>query len=228
VARDNLSSTFSDSAANFNLGYLDAFDPMLDWGYSEFDVRHRGVVSGIWAVPMGRSSTGIAKALLADWQLNFIVNASTGSPFTLWDCSNGLALCMRAEDPIGISRNATDAKATGNPNEYSLLDLSDIVPFAGGYINPKTGNSDFGPYPKDMTERDAFRGPANWNVDMGVSKRIRFGSRYAMQSRFEAYNVFNHANMYVWASSADISSVTEITGYKDGNRRLQLAAKFEF
>ncbi len=32
-AKDNLSSTFSDSGSNdFNLGYLDAFDPMLDYG----------------------------------------------------------------------------------------------------------------------------------------------------------------------------------------------------
>lgn len=227
-AKDNLSSTFSDSAANYNLGYLDAFDPMLDWGYAEFDVRHRGVVSGIWNVPLARNSTGLVKALLADWQLNFILSARSGSPFTLWDCTNGLALCSRALDPVGINKNTGSGTATGNPNEYSLLDLSKLVPYAGGYINPKTGNSDFGPYPKEMTERDAFRGPGFWNVDLGLSKRFRVGNRYAVQLRAEAYNVFNHANMFVWASAADISSVTEITGYKDGNRRVQVAAKIEF
>ena len=45
-AKDNLSSTFSDAGNNFNLGYLDAFDPMLDWGYAQFDVRHRSVALG--------------------------------------------------------------------------------------------------------------------------------------------------------------------------------------
>jgi hypothetical protein len=34
--------------------------------------------------------------------------------------------------------------------------------------------------------------------------------------------------MYVNSGNADISSFTEITGYKDGNRRIQLGAKFEF
>ena len=46
-----------------------------------------------------------------------------------------------------------------------------------------------------MTERDAVRGPGYWNVDFGLSKRVRFGTR-AVQFRLEAYNLFNHANMF--------------------------------
>jgi hypothetical protein len=95
-------------------------------------------------------------------------------------------------------------------------------------VNPITGNSDFGPYPSDMTKRDAFRGPGAWNLDLTMSKRFRFGSHYALQVRFEAYDVFNHSNMYVQAANADISSFSTITGYKADNRRIQLGAKFEF
>jgi hypothetical protein len=135
---------------------------------------------------------------------------------------------MRALDPVGISRNATGGSSTGNPNEFALLDLSQLLPYAGSYVNPVTGTSDFGPYPSDMTERDAFRGPGYWNVDLGVSKRIRFGPNYAVQFRLEAYNLFNHPNMYVYADQADLYSTDTITGYKDGNRVLQLGFKFEF
>ena len=54
---DNLSTTFSDDGNNnFNLGYLDAFDPMLDWGYAQFDVRHRLALSGVWVLPFGRNA----------------------------------------------------------------------------------------------------------------------------------------------------------------------------
>jgi len=227
-AKDNLSSTFSDSAANYNLGYLDAFDPMLDYGYAEFDVRHRFIGMMIWELPLFRNSEGAVRTLLGGWQLAGIFTARTGRPFTLWDCTNGSSYCMRAEDPVGIDKNATGGSATENPNEFTLLDLQPIVSAAGGYVNPLTGNSDFGPYPADMTKRDAFRGPGAWNLDLSMSKRFRFGSRYALQVRFEAYNVFNHSNMYVNASAADISSYTTITGYKADNRRVQLGAKFEF
>jgi len=234
VAKDNLSSAFSDygSVANngyFNLGYLDAFDPMLDWGYSEFDVRHRVAVSGIWAIPFSQNASGAAKALLADWQLNFIVSARTGYPFSLFDCSNAVyAVCMRAEDPVGIPRNMGAGTATGNPNEYRLLDLSPIMSSAGAYINPISGTSEFGPYPADMTERDAFRAPGTWNVDFGVSKRVRLGGQRAVQVRAEFYNLFNHASMIVNGSNADVSSFSEITGSLSGNRRIQLGVKFEF
>ena len=227
-AKDNLSSTFSDSGNNYNLGYLDAFDPMLDWGYAGFDVRHRGSVSAIWAVPFARNATGLAKALAADWQMNFIFTARSGFPFTLWDCTNGLGLCMRAQDPAGVDRNAISGAATGNPNEYKLLDLTALMGSAGGYVHPRTGNSDFGPYPADMTERNAFRGPGFWNVDLALTKRVRFGDRYAVQFRLEGYNVFDHANMYANSGDADISSYDAIFGRRDGNRRVQLGLKFEF
>ena len=227
-AKDNLSSTFSDSGNNFNLGYLDAFDPMLDWGWAEFDVRHRMAISGIWQLPFARNSSGLAKALGADWQLNWIFTARTGYPFSLWDCTSGFWLCMRAEDPVGIGRNATNGDATDNPNEFTLLDLSSITPFAGRYVHPVMGFADFGPYPDTMTERNAFRGPGFWNVDFSLSKRVRFGSR-AVQFRAEAYNVFNHPNMYAVTGfpSADISSGF-IAGRKDDNRRIQIGLKFEY
>jgi outer membrane receptor protein involved in Fe transport len=227
-AHDNLSTTFSDDGNNnFNLGYLDAFDPMLDWGYAQFDVRHRLALSGVWVLPFGRGASGVTKALVSDWQLNWIYTARTGYPFTLWDCTNGLRLCMRAENPDGVDLKATSGTSTDNPNEFSLLDLTPLVAHAGGYVHPLTGNSDFGPYPADMTERDAVRGPGYWNVDFGLSKRVRFGTR-AVQFRIEAYNLFNHANLFPNTGTADVSSFTEITGLKQGNRRVQLGAKFEF
>jgi outer membrane receptor protein involved in Fe transport len=225
---DNLSTTFSDDGNNnYNLGYMDAFDPMLDWGYAQYDSRHRLALSGVWVLPFGRGAEGLTKALLSDWQLNWIFTARTGYPFTVWDCTNANRLCMRAENPDGIELKATDGADTGNPNEFSILDLTPLVAHAGSYINPITGNSDFGPYPADMTERGAVRGPGYWNVDFGLSKRVRFGTR-AVQLRLEAYNLFNHANLFANTETADVSSFTEITGSRAGNRRLQLGAKFEF
>jgi outer membrane receptor protein involved in Fe transport len=240
-AKDNLSSTFSDSGNNFNLGYLDAFDPMLDYGYAQFDIRHRLVFGGIWELPVFRNSEGATRTLLGGWQVTWLFTARTGLPFTVFDCTNAqFAVCMRAEDPVGIGKNATSGPSTGNPNEFTLLDLTPIMGSAGAYVHPLTGNSEFGPWPSTMTERDAFRGPGAWFFDMSLSKRFRFGDRYALQLRLEAYNVFNHANMYAVTGNADVSSFSEITGFKgyvptiyysaqgDGQRRLQVAAKFEF
>jgi hypothetical protein len=201
---------------------------MLDWGFAGFDVRHRLAVSGIWVLPIARNASGFTKALAADWQLNWIFTARTGFPFTIFDCTNAqFAVCMRAQDPVGIDKNATDGPATDSPNEFTLLDLSPIAGSFGSYVHPLTGNSEFGPWPSDMTERNAFRGPGHWNLDFSLIKRVRFGTR-AVQFRAEAYNLFNHANMFVRGSNADVSSFSTITGFRENNRRVQLAAKFEF
>jgi len=57
-AKDNLSGTFSDAdnGGYFNLGYLDPFDPMLDYGNAGFDVRHRFSASAIWRWCPGTAS----------------------------------------------------------------------------------------------------------------------------------------------------------------------------
>jgi len=224
-SKDNLSSTFSDSDNNgyFNLGYLDAFDPMLDYGYSGFDVRHRVSTSFIWSLPWGGTNTW-----KGGWQMNALVTAHSGYPFSVFDSTNAVNYVMRAEDPIGIDRNVTSGTATGNPNEFSLLDLTPLQPTAGRYINPITGNTDFGPYPADMTKRDDFRGPGSWNVDYAVGKRFRFGNDKAVMTRIEMYNVFNHHNMYLHGDTADIASGNAVTGYLDDFRRMQIAVKFEF
>jgi hypothetical protein len=144
---------------------------------------------------------------------------------------------MRVRDPDGIDRNATDGPATrdadGNiiPNEYLLLDLTPLKQRAGTYFHPVQGTSDFGPYPADMTERNAFRGPGAWKVDLIVGKRFRFGNKAALV-RFEAYNVFNHHNMYVNTDATFVTADPEVddrvTGFKDDWRRMQLGFKFEF
>jgi hypothetical protein len=245
-AHDNLSTTFSEGINSFtgNLGYLDPFNcdsencgPMLDWGYAEFDVRHRYSMSTIWNIPFLRDATGVKGSLLGGWSVNWILTARSGYPFSLYDCTNGLAVCMRALAPGNFSRNTGKGTATGNPNEFVLLDYAPILPLAGTYVHPLTRNNDFGPYPSNMTRRDAFRGPGAWFVDMALQKRFRVGGTKSAAFRLEIYNLFDHANMYVLGETVDVSSFGALTGRRgapgdpgdtNDNRRAQVAFRFDF
>ncbi len=226
-AKDNLSSTFSEGAGgNWTLGYLDALDPQLDYGYAEYDARHRLTSSGIWELPLAKDSN-----FFGGWQVAWLFTAQTGQPFNVADCTNGFAFCMRAIDNGGQSTDATTGTDTGSPNDFNVLDLTPLLAGAGSYVGPN-GTSDFGPYPANMTARNAFRGPGRYFLDMTLAKRFRMGDRYSLQLRAEAYNILNHANLYALAGTADISSADHVTGAKGQAvadiRRLQLAAKFEF
>jgi outer membrane receptor protein involved in Fe transport len=240
-AKDNLSSTFSDSFNNFNLGFLDPFDPDLDWGWADFDVRHRATLSGIYELPFFKNATGLARTLGGGWQASWIFSAQTGAPFTIFDCTNQLGACARLAK-IGDFAGYTQT-ATGTPNQFVYLDLANQSPGIGTIVNANTGTNEVPPaggYPSNMTERNAFRRPGRWNLDASFGKRFRFGNRVAANLRIEIYNVLNHANLYVVDDAADISGGTQILAVKgytgpsgygrpgDGQRRIQIGAKFEF
>ena len=138
---------------------------------------------------------------------------------------------MRAIDRAGLATSGGSSTPLANPNEFNVLDLTPIAGDAGSYVHPTQGTSDFGPYPDSMSKRNAFRGPGRYFLDLSVSKRFRFGSHYAVQLRGEAFNILNHANLYVLGGTADVGSgfVTGARGQAvEDARRVLLGAKFEF
>ncbi len=226
TAKDNLSTAFSEASNQFNLGYLDPLDPELDYGYADFDTRHRLSTTGIWELPIAKDSN-----MLGGWQLAWLFTWQSGNPFTVWDCTNGATRCIRAIDASGVGTDATSGTDTGSPNEFNMYDLTPLLGSAGSYVGPN-GTSDFGPFPDNMMERNSFRGPGRYFLDLTLAKRFRFGDRYSLQLRAEAYNVLNHANLYVLGGTADVSGATYVSGSRglavEDARRVQLAAKFEF
>ena len=239
VTKDNLSSTFSDSSNNFNLGLLDPFNPKLDYGYADFDARHRFVGSFNWDLPVfNKSDNGFLRHALGGWAITGIVNIRSGNPFSIFDCTNAVfEVCPRlvptASIPFKVSSNPAP---TGQPNEFKLIDLTGQTP--GNYSNPVVicpaaicgvdfPTSEFGPFPSNMTKKDAFRGPGFWNVDFGLFKNFHIKENMRIQLRGEFYNIFNHANMFVDGASAEVNEGL-IRGFKDGRRNIQLAVKFIF
>jgi len=203
TAKDNLSTTFSESQEQFNLGLLDPFQPSLDYGYADFDVRHRFVTSFDYRIPY-HGSHGLSKQLLGGWELSGIFQARSGLPFNLYDCTFQNTVCIRAElnGQIATTGPSNPADA-GTPNAFNYLDYSHLT---SGVFAAATGDYEIGPYPLDMAKRNSFRGPGFWNLDGGVHKSFKLSERYSLQFRGELYNVFNHANLYVNSATADISA----------------------
>jgi hypothetical protein len=235
VARDNLSSTFSDSVNNNNLGLLDPFNPKLDYGYADFDFRHSLSVGYNWELPFAKNTKGFARQILDGWSLNGIYTATTGAPFTVFDCTNGLTVCLRLV-PTGPFKTSGSGnpKDTGNPNEFNFIDLSNQTP---SDFTDISGNTEVGPYPSNMTKRNSFRGPGFWNLDTGIYKKFFITERYQLQFRAEMYNTFNHANLYVTTSQTDISSqgfvpatrgLRPFVGALPERRNIQMALKLIF
>ncbi|HSO76759.1 MAG TPA: TonB-dependent receptor [Blastocatellia bacterium] len=200
-AKDNLSDTFSSPANQFNLGYLDPFNPDLDYGYADFDVRHRFTSTFVWDIPHVSSAKGFLNQVVNGWELTGIINLRTGTPFSIYDSTNAFNAVMRAQLNGAVNSNGSVDRDSGvGFNRYNFIDLSGL----SHQFTDSVGLSEFPPFPADMSERNAFRRPGFWNVDSAVYKNFKVTERVSLQLRFEAYNVFNHANLYVSGGEADI------------------------
>ncbi len=64
------------------VGYLNDQDPIgaLAKVLTAFDTPHRAVLSGGWELPFGRNARGVAKQLIAGWQINWIAVFQAGLP----------------------------------------------------------------------------------------------------------------------------------------------------
>lgn len=239
---DNTSSTFTDGTSNnTNLGYLDPLNKILDHGSSDFDIRDRLVVAPVYVVPYFKSYTGWKKLAFDGFEFSSIFSATTGNPFTEFDESACLTDCARATfvQPQAHKRtgNETDLSGTYGPNTFGYIQFPQYYDAFGNVIttnyvqklNPITGSNDYGPFPTNMSARNAFAGPGQWDLDASIDKTLAISARYGLQIRAEFYNLPNHANTYLNNDGInDVSSFNYALSYKQGRRTTQLAARFTF
>jgi outer membrane receptor protein involved in Fe transport len=239
---DELSDTFSSSFNEFNLGYLGAFNPRVDYGNSYLDIRHRFTMSAVWEVPFGKDMHGFMRQVVNGWTVAPLLTFETGTPFSIYDCTNAFTDCMYAVNANGGLARGGPSKlvSSGSPDNYIYTPFSTAggTPlFDSTYVNAQTGVSDFGPYPAAMNARNAFRGPGSWNVDLGLYKDFTLKEQFKLQFRAEMYNAFNHANLYLQSGDVDVSAGAtsfvdaaygrKVDGTKD-YRTVQLALRLTF
>jgi len=221
-ALDNLSSTFSDSngalaSGLYQLGYLDEFNPRLNYGNADFDIRHRFNLSWTWELPwMKSSSNAIAKNVLGGWGLGSILSIRSGSPFSIYDCNNATQTAC----PLWASSTAVPTTGTSTSvgsNLYNYIAL----PNTGGTVNDQAvslGNPTctglfhvgctYTTTGQTYPERNQFFGPGYWNIDMNFYKTFKLTERFGLQVRGEFYNILNHHNQYVTTENIDVSGLS--------------------
>ena len=226
---DNLSDTFSGGYSSFyGLGYTNAYAPGLDKGNSDYDTRHRFVVSGVWDLPwMKNSSNAFARQALGGWSMSPLVKVHSGYPFSIYDCTNLTGssgfTCPRYVPgaPIAGSGHADVSNPIpGSPNLFTYLSLpldasglpagngnALAVPVCSGLYGVGcvyTNNSETLPH------RNSYQSPGFWNIDFVAMKNFKLTERFTMQFRGEFYNIFNHHNMYIQATNLDIEQGTGV------------------
>ena len=190
-------------------GPQDARNWSAQKGSSNFDIRQRLALSGLYRIPFGKKG-GVPAALIRNWQLSGIFATQTGQPFT----------ATLSTDPSGTSTTAHPNRLRDGSLPSGQRTLSrwfDISAFAAPAC-VCFGNSG----------RNILRGPGSTNLDAGLSRDFRLQERIRLQFRAEAFNLFNHPNFGLPGMAVGSPTAGIIGSVLNPERQIQLAAKVRF
>jgi hypothetical protein len=219
----NMTGSAAKPVAGENDLAQNPFNLAAERGLSLFDARHRFVLSYQWELPFWRQPHGWYQQALGGWQLNGIVTAMSGTPFTVFD-SHDVSVQGGAPEITGFSANRPNLVPGQNPNAgaHSANAWLNAGAFQAITQDPNSPVQQFGTAGRNIAEGPGY---ANW--DFSVFKNIHIMESNELQFRAELFNVLNHTNFRL--PDSDISSPTfnQIQAAQPA-REIQVALKFLF
>jgi Carboxypeptidase regulatory-like domain/TonB dependent receptor len=191
------------------------FDPRRSVGLCAFDVTQNFVFSYDWLLPLDRLvDSSWAKKIAGGWSLSGITTLATGLPISL----------SENDDNALIGANAVPVDV---PNFSGGKILADTNPRHGNaYFNTSLfSNEQLGQF--GNSRRRFFHGPGLNNFDFALLKNTKITESKELQLRFEAFNVFNHAQFQNPTGEINSSQFGVVTGARDP-RIMQVGLKFLF
>jgi hypothetical protein len=193
-----------------------------DYALSDYDARHRYVVSAIWELPFK------GNAFKEGWQLSFVTQGQSGNPINVLTNLNFTGNANIRPDLVGA------VEVLGDPSRWFTNTVCN--PTVAGSCGSTavfalpTGPNHFGNLP-----RNAIIGPGFFTTDLSLIKKTRVG-RSTLEFRAEAFNLFNHPNFAnpgriatVGSTSFGVITATRFpTGDSGAARQIQFALKLYF
>jgi hypothetical protein len=221
VSSFNITGSASQPVAGENDLAQNPFDLAAERGPSMFDSRNRFVLSYEWSLPFFEHSNQWYGKILSDWQLNGIVTAMSGTPFTVFD-SNDVSLQGQAPEISGFSSNRPNVVGNPNSGPRTAAAWFNVGAFQQLQPDPQGRFQVFG-----NESRNAVLGPGYVNWDFSAFKNIRLTESKQLQFRGELFNFLNHTNFRLPVS--DIESPTFGQVQSDVSPRvIQVALKLLF
>ena len=164
---------------------LDYNSPLVynrSFALAGFDRTHVFQMGAIYDLPFGKDATGVMAQVVRGWQVNSILGAFSGSPYSIGGTNNPLNCPGCGSIRIDISGDPKPIGEVGSSTQTyydkSLFSQPTGVDVAG------FGNSG----------RNRFRRPPVWNLDFSAFKRFSAIGRVTPELRIESANFFNHPN----------------------------------
>ncbi len=217
---------------------MDWYDRKMDRGLSSFHAKSILAFNWTYDLPLARSLTGLAGALLKGWQVNNITTVQSGHPFTVrvgFNRSGNLnttsfSMHERPNVKAGFSNNPV----LGGPDRYWDINAFELPPaypcFPGDtVVPPRCGE-------RGNLGRNTLIGPGLVAVDLSLVKSFRLGEGRDLQFRAEAFNLPNQPNFAIPAGRIAFTNAAgaiapnwgRITSTVTTSRQIQFGLKLTF
>ncbi len=153
------------------------------------------------------------------WQLNTIVNLSSGTPFTVYDSAN---VSLQGSSPEITGFYSSRPNLVSNPNAGPHSANQWVSRSAFEQLDPVTDAGQFG-----NEGRNIVRGPGIETVDLSLFKNFALMESARLQFRAEVFNTLNHANLGLPENDLQSPAFGQIL-QAGPPRLMQLALKFLF
>jgi hypothetical protein len=204
-------------------------DQSEERGPSDYDVRHYFTLTSLYEFPYFRDQRGLARTLLDGWQINSIITAHSGFPWT--------PMTRRPQLVTPGGRNLSPIRPiaylggnlTGTSDDAFTQPQGNFPGGGEGYFTIT------GMVQRPGIGRNSFRGPNYFNVDLSLVKRtylpfIKEGAYLDLRANF--FNAFNLLNLENFAFGG-AGTIIEDANFGRSPRGLagrvvELQARFSF
>jgi hypothetical protein len=162
-----------------------------NFALASYDRTHVFQMGFLWDMPFAKDSKSFLGRLVQNWQINGILAAYSGTPFSIGG-SNPALNCPACGSVLINVQGDPSASGTAGSGTEPWYDKAAFSQPTG------TSVDGFG-----TSERNQFRRPSVWNVDFGIFRAFPVG-RFRPEVRVQVTNLFNHTN---WG--------TPVTGFTD-------------
>jgi hypothetical protein len=231
---------------------LDNAQPQLERGRANFDITHAFKSNFIYELPIGKGhrlapSNAIISRVVSAWTVSSVFTLQSGSPFsffsqrgtlnragrsgnetvdttlTLDQIRSALNTSVNTSGPFGgevllIKPGFVDP-TTGLGAGVDGLTCSPLV--SGGFCNPQPGQV-------GTLARNAFNGPAFFNMDFAITKGIQIRENLKLDLKGQAFNVLNHPTFFVGDQNINSTSFGQIQFTQSTPRIVQIGATLVF
>ena len=185
--------------------------PFLNRGLSDFDRKHRLIMSWVWDLPFK------GNRFLEGWSLSGIGTFQSGRPFSIVDDDFSSFLFDSRNQRPNIAPGSTHEDLTTKGSVTSRID---------NYLNPdaiQSAGASFG-----NLGRNTVRGPDQRRVDLSLSKLTKISERTSLKFRAEFFNAFNTVTFRPPRRDLSEGGFGEITRTRGGPRVIQFGLKLRF